>query len=143
MGPGADLGEFVIESIAGRGGMGLVYRARQKTLDRIVALNAAAGYEYRLALETVEAPQGSTARTRLPLYMTLMARRGPMPFVTVQRLQFAIDLGVDEELDRGLVHARPQPRRIRAGRLSWHAVAGDQTDVTKYLSVGPQGIQLD
>jgi serine/threonine protein kinase len=38
MGPGTVLGEFVIESIAGRGGMGVVYRARQKNPDRIVAL---------------------------------------------------------------------------------------------------------
>ena len=38
MGPGSDLGEFVIEAVAGRGGMGVVYRARQKTPDRIVAL---------------------------------------------------------------------------------------------------------
>ena len=26
---------------------------------------------------------------------------------------------------------------------SWYAVAGDQTDVTHYLQVGPQGIQVD
>ncbi len=38
MGPGSDLGEFVIEAVAGRGGMGVVYRARQKTPARIVAL---------------------------------------------------------------------------------------------------------
>jgi hypothetical protein len=37
MGRGTDLGEFIIESIAGHGGMGVVYRARQKTPDRIVA----------------------------------------------------------------------------------------------------------
>lgn len=143
MGPGADLGEFVIESIAGRGGMGLVYRARQKTLDRIVALNAAAGYEYRLALETVEAPQGSTARTRLPLYMTLMARRGPMPFVTVQRLQLPSTWAWTKSSIVASFTLDPNPDGSGQVGLSWYAVAGDQTDVTKYLSVGPQGIQLD
>jgi predicted Ser/Thr protein kinase len=38
IGPGSDLGGFAIESIAGRGGMGVVYRARQRLPDRIVAL---------------------------------------------------------------------------------------------------------
>ena len=38
IGPGTELGGFEIESIAGRGGMGIVYRARQRLPDRIVAL---------------------------------------------------------------------------------------------------------
>ena len=38
IGPGTELGGFAIESIAGRGGMGVVYRARQRLPDRIVAL---------------------------------------------------------------------------------------------------------
>src|SRR5947209_20070979 len=38
IGPGSDLGDFVLNSVAGRGGMGVVYRARQKQPDRIVAL---------------------------------------------------------------------------------------------------------
>jgi serine/threonine protein kinase len=38
IGPGSELGGFAIESIAGRGGMGVVYRARQRLPDRIVAL---------------------------------------------------------------------------------------------------------
>ena len=38
IGPGSELGGFAIESIAGRGGMGVVYRATELTLDRIVAL---------------------------------------------------------------------------------------------------------
>ncbi len=38
LGPGSELDGFVIEAVAGRGGMGLVFRARQRQPDRIVAL---------------------------------------------------------------------------------------------------------
>ena len=42
MGPGMTVGEFVIEAVAGRGGMGIVYRARQREPDRVVALKVVA-----------------------------------------------------------------------------------------------------
>ena len=42
LGPGVTVGDFVVESVAGRGGMGIVYRARQREPDRVVALKAIA-----------------------------------------------------------------------------------------------------
>jgi hypothetical protein len=42
LGPGMTVGEFVIGSVAGRGGMGVVYRARQREPDRVVALKVIA-----------------------------------------------------------------------------------------------------
>src|SRR5438067_12216015 len=40
--PGTDLDGFVIEAGAGKGGMGVVYRARQQQPERIVALKVIA-----------------------------------------------------------------------------------------------------
>jgi serine/threonine protein kinase len=42
LGPGDEIGGYRIEAIAGRGGMGLVYRARQRRPDRIVAIKVIA-----------------------------------------------------------------------------------------------------
>lgn len=42
LGPGDEIGGFRIEALAGRGGMGLVYRARQQRPNRVVALKVIA-----------------------------------------------------------------------------------------------------
>ncbi len=108
-----------------------------------VSVKAPAGYEYRLALDTITAPRRSSARAPLPLFLTLMARRGSMPFVTVQRLKLpsiwrwtASSILASFTLD-------PNPDGSGQVGLSWYVVAGDRNDVTHYLTVGPQGIQLD
>jgi tRNA A-37 threonylcarbamoyl transferase component Bud32 len=114
-----------------------------RRLVQQVALKAAAGYEYRLSLETEDAPPGSTARTRLPLYMTLMARRGSMPFVTVQRLKLPSIWPWTKSSIVASFTLDPNPDGSGQVGLSWYALAGDKTDVTHYLDVGPQGIRLD
>ncbi|HEY1518415.1 MAG TPA: serine/threonine-protein kinase [Solirubrobacteraceae bacterium] len=114
-----------------------------RRLVQQVALKARAGYEYRLSLETEDAPPGSTARTRLPLYMTLMARRGSMPFVTVQRLELPSIWPWTRSSIVASLTLDPNPDGSGQVGLSWYAVGGDKTDVTHYLDVGPQGIRLD
>jgi hypothetical protein len=42
LGPGAHIAGYTIESVAGQGGMGVVYRARDANLDRLVALKVIA-----------------------------------------------------------------------------------------------------
>src|ERR1700749_3798354 len=57
IGPGSELGGFAIESVAGRGGMGVVYRARQRLPDRVVALKV-------ISSEYAEDPQFRTSFER-------------------------------------------------------------------------------
>jgi predicted Ser/Thr protein kinase len=108
-----------------------------------VSVKAPGGYEYRLALDTIDAPRGSNARTLLPLYLTLRARRGATPLVTVQRLKLPSIWRWTRSSIVASFTLDPDPDGSGQVGLSWYPVAGDRSDVTHYLTVGPQGIQID
>jgi predicted Ser/Thr protein kinase len=101
-----------------------------------------AGYAYRVMLDTVEAPRNATADTPLPLYMTLLVKRGSRPFVTVQRLKLPPEWKWTKSSRIASFTLDPQPDGSGQIGLSWFVKGGDQNDVTHYLGVGPQGIQL-
>ena len=107
-----------------------------------VAADAPGGYSYRVMLDTTDAPANSASGTKLPLYMTLLARRGSEPFVTVQRLKLPDAWKWTKSSTVASFTLDPQPDGSGQIGLSWFVKAGDQNDVTHYLGVGPQGIQI-
>jgi predicted Ser/Thr protein kinase len=102
----------------------------------------AAGYTYRVMLDTVAAPPNSPADTPLPLYMTLMVKRGSSPFVTVQRLKLPADWQwtTSSRIAEFMVSGQPDG----SGQIdfSWFVKEADHEDVTHYLGAGPQGISF-
>ncbi|MGZ4321655.1 MAG: serine/threonine-protein kinase [Solirubrobacteraceae bacterium] len=107
-----------------------------------VATDAPGGYSYRVTLDTVNAPANSASGTPLPLYMTLLAKRGSGQFVTVQRLKLPAAWKCTNSSTVASFTLDPQPDGSGQIGLSWFVKAGDQNDVTHYLGVGPQGIQI-
>jgi predicted Ser/Thr protein kinase len=108
-----------------------------------VATDAPGGYSYRVTLDTVNAPSNAPSGTSLPLYMTLIAKRGSMPFVTVQRLKLPPEWKWTKGSRVASFTLDPQPDGYGQIGLSWFVHAGDSNDVTHYITVGPQGLQLD
>ena len=106
------------------------------------AVDAPGGYSYHVLLDTTDAPANSASGTKLPLYMTLLARRGSGPFVTVQRLKLPDAWKWTNSSTVASFTLDPEPDGSGQIGLSWFVKAGDQNDVTHYLGVGPQGIQI-
>jgi serine/threonine protein kinase len=107
------------------------------------ALAAPGGYTYRAFLATVNLPPSAPASTRLPLYVTLQARRGAMPFVTVEQLRLpsrwvwtGTSVVTSFRLD-------PNPDGSGGIGVSWIVTPNEENAVTHYLTIGPQGIQVD
>ena len=141
--PGATFGEFRIEALVGRGGMGLVYRARQERLGRPVALKIIAPH--------LAADEGFRARFRreaqmaaaidhpniLPIYdageidgqpylalryvdgtdlYTLIGEQSPLEPARVLAIGEQVAHALDAAHARGLIHRDVKPANILLDR---------------------------
>jgi serine/threonine protein kinase len=152
LGPGDEIAGYRIEAIAGRGGMGLVYRARQRRPDRIVAIKViapelAADPEFRARFE-----QESTTAAQIehpnviPVYEVgdedgllyiamryvqgvdlggLLAQSGRLAPERVARLVSQTADALDAAHARGLVHRDVKPGNILVA-------AGDHVYLTDF-----------
>jgi TolB-like protein len=146
--PGADVGPYTIEGLLGRGGMGIVYLARDGRLDRRVALKvlpdwlAMSDFAQRRFVQEAKAASrrdhpnigtiyeiGESADGRLYIAMahyegeTLRERiaRGPLDLAPALDLGRQIAQGLGAAHDNGIVH-----RDIKPGNVM---VTPDQTAV--------------
>ncbi|MCB9879468.1 MAG: serine/threonine protein kinase [Planctomycetes bacterium] len=112
------LGEYRIEGVLGRGGVGVVYRARQQNPDRAVALKVlppspSAEAARRFALE-----QASLARLQHPAIAQIHAA-GSFPSASGEQPFLAMELVEGADLRTWLDAARPTKR---AGIELWIAI---------------------
>ena len=139
LGAGDEIGGYLIEAIVGRGGMGLVYRARQRRPDRIVALKVivpelAADPSFRARFEHESNVAAQIEHPNVvPVYEVgdeqgllyiamrfihgidlggLLARSGPLEPGRATRLISPVGDALDVAHARGLVH-----RDIKPGNL--------------------------
>lgn len=139
LGPGDEIGGYRIDATAGRGGMGLVYRARQRRPDRIVALKVivpelAADPSFRARFEhesnvaaQIEHPNVipvyEVGEDQELLYIAmrfihgidlggLLAQSGPLEPERATRLIAQVGNALDAAHARGLVHRDIKPGNV-------------------------------
>lgn len=138
------LGGLLLESVIGAGGMGVVYRAYDASLDRVLAvkvvhpvLTGATGFRERLlaeaaAAERVDHPNvvrvhhvGTTADGTLYVAMHLVrgeslaawaARDGPLPLALVTGITVQVAGALDAVHRAGMVHRDVKPANILCDR---------------------------
>jgi serine/threonine protein kinase len=143
MPPGSVFAGHRIEAVAGRGGMGVVYRARQLSLDRIVALKVIApalmadeAIRHRFLRESRVAASIDHPHV-LPIYYagedagvayiamrhvagddlrTLVRRNGPLEPARAARIVEQVAAALDAAHASGLVHRDVKPANVLLGQ---------------------------
>jgi class 3 adenylate cyclase/tetratricopeptide (TPR) repeat protein len=151
---GTDVAGYRVEALLGRGGMGVVYRARQRSLDRPVALKViapqyaqdpllrarfvresrlAASIDHPNVIPIYEADERDGLLFLAMRYVEgsdlrqLLADSGPLPPERVMRLIAQIAAGLDAAHAQGLVHRDVKPANVlvASGRGPEHAYLTD------------------
>ena len=150
--PGTVFAGHVVEELVGRGGMGVVYRARHCVLDRVAALKliapellADASVQQRFAQEAATAAAMEHPNV-VPVYdagetdegvpymimqfvdgadlHTLVRRVGPLPPIEAARIVAELGDALDTVHDAGFVHRDVKPRNVLIGS-DGHVYLGD------------------
>jgi serine/threonine protein kinase len=114
---------------------------RDEQIVQTKDLSVPQGYGYRVVIATIKAPLGASSSTIIPYYLTLSARHGSDPLQTVQRLKLPWTFTTSSIIAQFRVDPNPDGS-LNVG-LSWFVKKGDTADQTHYLSLTPQGIDIN